>query len=131
MVFAVHAPILNKKTKDMKFNYRIRKKEEISIIDFAGRILDRSDAKDLIMETDSLLSAGHNKIIVNLTNIDYINSAGLNVLITLLTNTRNNYGELYICEIPDKVKKLIVMSKLENIFSMTTTEEEAYKKLLS
>ena len=66
---------------------------------------------------------------MNFREMEYMNSAGLSVLITILTQSRNNYGELLLCNVPDKISKLLVTSKLHNIFNVVDSEDEAIKAL--
>lgn len=113
----------------MDFSYKIRQQAEICIIDFKGCTLDKSQSKDLLSDIEGLLREGHYKMIVNLKDIDYMNSSGLNVLINILTKCRNHNGDLIICNIPEKVKKLLVISKLTSVFEMVRSEEEAISKL--
>ena len=115
----------------MSFSYKLELLENIVIIYFKGRIFDKSEADELYGELDTLISVGKNKMIVDFSNIDYINSSGLNVLINLLNKSRDSYGELIICNIPEKVLKLIVTSKLENIFKIEDSKESALQKIQS
>ena len=113
----------------MKFSYKTEELKNIVVIHFAGSILDKSEAADLLTLIDEYLEKGTNKFVVNLSQIDYINSSGLGILINILTMSRNKYGELVVCEIPEKVTKLIVTSKLQNIFQITEKQSLAIEKL--
>ncbi len=113
----------------MKFEYLIKELENIVVIQFIGRMLDKSEAMDLLEAVDDYLEKGKNKFIINLNKMDYMNSSGLGIMINILTKSRNKYGELVVCEIPEKVKKLLVTSKLQNIFQITDSEKLAIKKL--
>lgn len=111
------------------FKYSIEDQEGIQIIKFEGKILDRSHTAHLLSAFEVSIKQGNKKFIIDFSEIDYINSAGLNVLITLLTKTRDNYGEFYICNVPIKVKRLIETSKLESIFKMEANLNDALQKL--
>lgn len=113
----------------MKFEFKIEQLADIIIIHFIGSMLDKSEADDLLTSIDESLEKGNNKFIVNLSKIDYMNSSGLGILINILTKSRNKYGELVVCEIPEKVIKLLVTSKLQNIFQTTESQELAIEKL--
>ena len=113
----------------MKFSYKVEELSNVVIIHFFGSILDKSEAADLLALIDEYLEKGTNKFIVNLSQIDYMNSSGLGILINILTMSRNKYGELVVCEIPERVTKLLVTSKLQNIFQITDNQELAIEKL--
>jgi anti-anti-sigma factor len=57
-----------------------------------------------------------------------INSSGINLLITLLNKTQDNYGELYICNLSIALKRLIAISKLESIFEIEESRKLALQK---
>ena len=90
-----------------------------------GRILDRSEAEEMMEKVSKNINEGKNRLIFNLEELDYMNSAGLNVLITLLTKSRNNYGEMVLMNLSDKVRNLLVTSKLQNIFKIVDSIEAA------
>lgn len=113
----------------MNFTYESKQIGKVLIIYPKGRILDKSEAEELITVVEEKIKAGINKILMNFREIEYINSAGLSVLITILTQSRNNYGELLLCNVPDKISKLLVTSKLHNIFNVVYSEDEAIKAL--
>ena len=58
-----------------------------------------------------------------------MNSSGLNVLIQLLTKTRNNGGESVIFNVNKKITELLIITKLNTLFKIAETEEEAIKML--
>lgn len=108
----------------MSFSYDLKLEGNIQLIYPKGRILDRSEAEKMIEEVSKNIDEGKNKLVFNFGELDYMNSAGLNVLITLLTKSRNNYGEMALCNLSDKVRNLLITSKLQNIFKILDSEEE-------
>ena len=100
----------------MSFSYELSTDGQLTTVKPKGRILDISEAEGLMSEVGEKIEAGSNKILFNLKNLEYMNSAGLNMLINLLTKSRNHSGEMILCELSDSVSKLLVTSKLNNIF---------------
>lgn len=109
----------------MGFSYDLKVDGNIQLIAPKGRILDRSEAEEMITEVSQNIQDGKSRLIFDFEGIDYMNSAGLNVLITLLTKSRNEYGEMALYNLSEKVKKLLVTSKLQNIFKIVETEAAA------
>ena len=58
-----------------------------------------------------------------------MNSTGLNVLLGILSKARKSGGEAVICAVPEKIKSLLVITKLVNVFSVVDTEEHAVQAL--
>ena len=125
MAFVAHARTENNKRTDMSFSYEVEIENNVQTIVMKGRILDRSEAEEMMEKVSKNINEGKNRLIFNLEELDYMNSAGLNVLITLLTKSRNNYGEMVLMNLSDKVRNLLVTSKLQNIFKIVDSIEAA------
>jgi len=65
------------------------------------------------------------KIIVNLNSVSYVDSSGLATLVEMLKKTRGYGGKLRISNLAPKVKSLFEITKLEKLFEIFETEEEA------
>ena len=94
-------------------------------IDLDGKILTTLDTEDLLIEITEIIESGRTEFIFNLRKLNYINSTGLNFIISMFTKARNAGGELVICEVSEKVQDLLVITKLNTIFTSFETLEEA------
>lgn len=102
---------------------------KIVVVDLEGKIIDQTTSQDLVARVTSLLSAEKNLVIINLEKIEYINSNGLNSLISILTKTRTRGGEVVLCNINEKVEKLLLITKLNSVFNIENSVAEAKQKL--
>ena len=93
--------------------------------------MDQAEADSLTASLEKEISEGHNKIVLDLSGLKYMNSTGLNIMINVLTKTRNSGGEAVIANVSESVKQLFVVTKLDTIFTITGTKEEAFEKLRS
>jgi anti-sigma B factor antagonist len=75
------------------------------------------------------LDQGKKNFVVDLGNVDWMNSPGLGVLITAFTSVKNAGGELVIARPTKKVKSLFVITQLENIFKTFDDMDEALNAL--
>ncbi len=114
----------------MIFNYTITSKNDITILNLNGDLIDKNQAIDLIDSITKLLENGKNKLIINLENLKYMNSSGLNVLIQVLTKTRTNGGESIIYNVNSKINELLIITKLNTLFKVVDTEIEALNLLV-
>lgn len=62
--------------------------------------------------------------VIDISDVRYINSSGIGLLITILTKFRNKGGEVFLMNPSDTVKKLLVITKLNAIFQIVKSEEE-------
>lgn len=113
----------------MILEYTITEDKNYEILVLKGELIDKNQATDLIKKVDELLEAGKTKWIINLEELKYMNSSGLNVLIQLLTKTRTRGGESVICHVSKKVNELLIITKLNTLFKIVDTKEEAAKIL--
>jgi anti-sigma B factor antagonist len=76
-------------------------------------------------------AVGHKLLvcIIDISEVRYINSSGIGLLITILTKFRNKGGEVFLMNPSEAVKKLLVITKLNAIFQIVKSEEEALNYL--
>ena len=65
------------------------------------------------------------KIVVNLNGVSYVDSSGLATLVEMLKRTRTYGGKMRLSDLASKVKSLFEITKLEKLFEIYSTEEEA------
>ena len=115
----------------MVLDYSITEENNIQVLVLKGELIDKNQAIDLIKNVDELLQLGKNKLVIDLSDLKYMNSSGLNVLIQLLTKTRTSGGESVIFNVSKKVNDLLIITKLNTLFKVADTKEDAMKLLLS
>ena len=114
----------------MIFEYSIKEENKLQLIFLSGELIDKNQATDLMKQVDEILELGNNKLIIDLSDLKYMNSSGLNVLIQLLTKARTHGGESVICNVSKKVNDLLVITKLNTLFKVALTTDDA-KNLLA
>ena len=67
---------------------------------------------------------------IDIEQVRYINSSGIGVLITILTKFRNKDGEVVLIKPSESVEKLLVITKLNSIFTIVPDIEHALKELV-
>lgn len=81
--------------------------------------------KELLELTDQFLSNGIQKGIVDISGVRFMNSSGMGLLLKLLTKFRNRGGDLFLVQPPDSLRRLLVISKLETVFPIINSAEQA------
>jgi len=109
--------------------YSISTRKYGTLIRISGRILSMADSRELMQEFSELIAEGKHHFIVDLKDTEYVNSEGLNVLIKILTQSRNAGGETILCHINKHLKELFIITKLSSIFTLTETIKEAEELL--
>lgn len=113
----------------MVFEYFITKEANIANFTLKGELIEKNQANDLIKEAEELSSANLNKWAIDMSELKYMNSNGLNTLIQLLTKARKVGGEAVLYNLNKKIQELILITKLNTLFKVVDTKEEALKIL--
>jgi anti-sigma B factor antagonist len=104
-------------------------KDGVLVITLEGNLLgEHSNAPVMALIKESI-EAGSKKVCFNLARMQFINSTGLGMLLTAVSKTRNAGGEVVLCSLPEQMRKLLQMTKLEGAFVVKTTEDEAIPHL--
>jgi anti-sigma B factor antagonist len=112
----------------MSFSFNIEQNNPVNIISPVGRLMDIDDQKKLIEAVEQLIKNGSTSVVLNLEGLEYMNSSGINSFISILTKTRNAGGDTIICCVPKKIEQLLVITKLNSVFNVATTLDEAVSK---
>ena len=96
----------------------------VTVAEFEGN-LDTNTAPDAEAELDGLLKKGVTKILVDFTNLEYISSAGLRVLLATTKRLSGGGGSLRLCSLNETVDEVFEISGFSTIFSVFGTRDEA------
>ena len=109
----------------MSIKASTRQVEDITVVDLTGRI-KLGEGSSLLRETvKDLLSKGQKKILLNLGDVDYIDSAGVGELVSAFTSVRRDGGELKLLNLTRRVTDLLQITKLYTVFDIKDDEAAA------
>jgi len=95
------------------------------LVKVSGRV-DSESAPELGRVLNDIIEAGRFKIVLNLSDVTFMSSAGLRQLIDVLkTCKRWNRGNLLLAEVPPKLHDVLELAGLLSIFSVYKSEAEA------
>jgi anti-sigma B factor antagonist len=96
----------------------------ILIVDCIGRIVF-GDESSLLRETVKKAVSQNSKIILNLGEVNYIDSGGLGTLVALRTSAQNAGGTIKLTNLTKRVGDLLQVTKLLTVFDVYNSEAEA------
>ena len=99
----------------------------ITIVDLSGRITLGKGGVVLRDMTRDLVTRGRRKILLNLSDVTYIDSSGIGELVSAFTTVRNQGGELKLLNLTKKVHDLLQITKLYTVFDVKEEEAAAVK----
>ena len=106
---------------------KVRHVEGVTVLDLSGRITLGETSGQLRSAVQEALGAGSKKILLNLGEVNYIDSAGLGELVSAFTTVKNGGGELKLLNLTKKVRDLLVITKLLTVFDVKDNEQDAVK----
>ena len=104
-----------------------REVAHVIVLDVHGRIVLGDEIGDLRDAVHELLENGKKKIILNLADVDYIDSSGVGELVGCYTTVRNAGGELKLLKLSQKVQDVLYVTKLYTVFDIRDDEFTAVK----
>jgi anti-sigma B factor antagonist len=113
----------------MVFEFNINKQSNYAVIHLSGELIEKGQAFGLLENTEGLVKENCNKWAIDLEQLKYMNSSGLNTLIQLLTKARVAGGEAVLYSMNKKINELILITKLHTLFKVANSKEDALKLL--
>src|SRR5450432_4811691 len=104
-----------------------RQVNDVTIVDLSGQIKLGEGSSVLRDTVKDLLGKGQKKILLNLGNINYIDSSGIGELVSAYTTVKNQGGELKLLNLTKKVHDLLQITKLYTVFDVKDNEATAIK----
>lgn len=104
--------------------YTISTHDSIQVLEVKS-LFNEFDNRIILQEVNQYMEKGFDKLVIDLSHLDFMNSVGLNFLLSLMSKSRNNGSELTLASASDQVIGLLEMTKLRNFFRIRGSVEEA------
>jgi anti-sigma B factor antagonist len=100
---------------------------DVSVIDVAGRITLGEGSAALREAMRDLIAKNQKKILLNLGEVNYIDSSGIGELVSGFTTVTNSGGNLKLLNLNKRVKDLLQITKLYTVFDVHEDEAGAIR----
>jgi anti-sigma B factor antagonist len=100
-------------------------KNGIVVLEPKGKIMGGPDATILHERLHEIIEKKKNRVVIDMADVEWMNSTGLGILISGLTTLRNNNGELKLANVTGKIQSLLTITKLITVFEAFDSVEEA------
>ena len=108
----------------MKLTLATRTEDGILVVDCSGRILFGEESS-LLRDTVRKAVPENNRIVLNLGEVNYIDSGGLGTLVALRTTAQNAGGTIKLTNLTKRAGDLLQVTKLLTVFDVYNSEAEA------
>ena len=106
-------------------DYSVSEQDDVIIISLNGKIMGGPEATEINEKFNQLIDNKKLKIVIDLNNVEWMNSSGLGILIGAVSLFRNNNGQLRIINVSERIQNLLKITKLAGIFETSSSLEEA------
>jgi anti-sigma B factor antagonist len=100
---------------------------DVVVLDLKGRITMGEGDEMLKDKVNSLVNQGHKKIVLNLADVPYIDSAGLGEIVRTYTTVSRQGGSLKLLNLTKRITDLLSITKLLTVFETFDSENEAVR----
>jgi anti-sigma B factor antagonist len=104
-----------------------RQVDGVTVVDCSGRITLGEGSVTLRESIAQLLGQNQKKILLNLADVNYIDSSGIGELVSAFTTVRKQGGDLKLLNLTKKVHDLLQITKLYTVFEVKDDEAAAIK----
>jgi len=102
-----------------------REVDGVAVVALDGRIVLGEESIALREKVKSLIAGGKKKIVLNMNNVTFIDSAGLGTLVAAHHSAKTQGASLKLCHLGAKFQEVLQITKLLTVFDVYNTEAEA------
>src|SRR5258706_2890321 len=98
--------------------------KRVAVMSVTGRV-DSATAPELESQLRALVDSGKTHIVLDLKNVEYMSSAGLRAMVSILKSVKRVNGDLRLANPSARVEEVLHLAGLTSIFTMFPTQEAA------
>lgn len=114
----------------MSVKVTIQEVDGVSVVGLDGRIVLGEESGALREVVKSLMAAGKKKIVLDMSNVTYIDSAGLGILVTAFVSAKTQGASIRLCALGHKFREVLQITRLLTIFEVFDTPAAAIESFL-
>ena len=109
----------------MALKLTTREVDGVTVVALDGRIVLGEESNALREKVKSLIAEGKKKIVLNMDNVTFIDSAGLGTLVAAHHSAKSQGASLKLCHLGSKFQEVLQITKLLTVFEVYDSEDEA------
>ena len=106
-------------------NINIRSIGDVQVVDWSGKITLGEETIAVRNTVRDIVNSGGKKLVLNLANVNYIDSSGVGELVSTYTTVTNAGGQLKLLNLTKKIHQLLAITKLLTVFDVFEDEKAA------
>ena len=109
----------------MRLTFNLRESSGVTIIALSGRIVLGDESNALREKIKELLAANKKKIVLNLADVSFIDSAGVGTLVAAYASAKAQAGEMKLANLTKKSRQTLQVTALITVFDVYDSEADA------
>jgi anti-anti-sigma factor len=97
----------------------------VAVVTITGRLAMGAETERLDAAVKSLLQKDQKKFVLDITTLDYVDSSGIGMLVSCLTNVKKAGGELKLAGASPRIRRIFVMTGVDTMMPMFDTLADA------
>lgn len=115
---------LLRRTSGMSLEINTQMLKRVMLVEADGRV-DSTTADQLGEVLNTAIDDGTNQLVLDLSKVEYMSSAGLREMVSALKRVQRGRGDLRLAALSDRVKEVLELAGLDEIFNIYDTQVEA------
>lgn len=115
----------------MLFQYDSYLRNRLKVIHLKGKFIEHETAGNLLAELQSDVSNKTTAFVIDLKDLQYVNSVGISSIVKLIHMVNLHNGRLVFSNVPERIKELLELIKLNSVLSICDSEEDGIQALLN
>jgi anti-anti-sigma factor len=107
--------------------YTIQQHQAIQVVKVEN-LLNELTNNEILNDVQSYVEKGFNKFIVDLSDLHFLNSVGLNFLLMMMKKSEKTGGEFAVANANEQIVGLLEITKLKNMFNLKPSVEKALQE---
>jgi anti-sigma B factor antagonist len=106
---------------------KIKRQEQdgVVILEVSGKVMGGPDAEKFKTVIAGLIEEGVSKLLIDLSDVPWMNSSGVGILISAYTSMKNANAQVKFLNINERVKSILMVTKLLTVFESYYSKEDA------
>lgn len=109
----------------MKIKSSLLDEGKLVVLEPRGSLVGGDETDELKKTVASLIEQGNRKLIIDLGEVEYLNSSAIGALVSAHTSYMNRQGKMILCNINKSITNIFLVTKLSTIFTTAEKREDA------
>lgn len=101
---------------DTYYYYFTEQRPDVAVIELKEKVLGGNDALEFAVKLDEIIRAAAKTVIIDLKNVEIMNSSGLGMLVSTLSTLKKHDMKMMLASVPQKIDSLLKMTHLNQVF---------------